>query len=78
MVNKDGSLSVRRQCALLALPRSTLYHSPESASGDDLTIMSLIDRCHLRYLFYGSRRIRGWLLNLVIDRPNQVWSTDIT
>ena len=122
MVNKDGSLSVRRQCALLALPRSTFYHSPEPVSGDDLAMMSLIDRCHLKYPFYGSRRIRGWLLdeghcvnrkrvqrlmrtiglaalypgrnlskanqahkvypyllrNLVIDRPNQVWSTDIT
>jgi putative transposase len=63
MVNKDGSLSVGRQCALLALPRSTFYHSPESVSGDGLAIISLIDRCHLKYPFYGSRRIRGWLLD---------------
>ena len=84
--------------------------------------MALIDRCHLKYPFYGSRRIRDWLTdegcqinrkrvqrlmgtmgivalypkrnlslanqahkiypyllrNLVIDRPNQVWATDIT
>jgi putative transposase len=63
MVNKDGSLSVGRQCALLALPRSTFYHSPEPVSGDGLAIMSLIDHCHLKYPFYGSRRIRGWLLD---------------
>lgn len=63
MVDKDGSLSIRRQCALLDLPRSTYYHSPEPVSGDDLAIMSLIDRCHLKYPFYGSRRIRGWLID---------------
>jgi len=57
MVNKDGSLSVGRQCALLALPRSTFYHSPVPVSGDGLAIMSLIDRCHLKYPFYGSRRM---------------------
>lgn len=84
--------------------------------------MALVDRCHLKHPFYGSRRIRDWLedqghpinrkrvqrlmrtmglvalypkrnlslanqahkvypyllRNLVIDRPNQVWATDIT
>lgn len=84
--------------------------------------MALIDRCHLKYPFYGTRRIRDWLddqghtvnrkriqrlmrtmgiaalypkrnlslanqahkvypyllRNLLIDRPNQVWATDIT
>jgi putative transposase len=25
--------------------------------------MSLIDWCHLKYLLYGSRRIRGWLID---------------
>ena len=83
---------------------------------------ALIDRCHLKHPFYGSRRIRDWLEDhgyrvnrkkvqrlmrtmdlaaqypkhnlslanlahkvypyllqgLVIDRPNQVWATDIT
>jgi len=82
-------------------------------------MMYLIDRGHPKYPFYGSRRIRGWLIdegycvnrkwvrrlmrtmglealypgrnlskahqahkvypyllrNLLIDRPNQVWST---
>ena len=84
--------------------------------------MRLIDRCHLQYPFYGSRRIRDWLedqghrvnrkriqrlmrtmglaalypkrnlsranqahkvypyllRNLSIERPNQVWATDVT
>jgi putative transposase len=88
----------------------------------DLELMALMDRCHLKYPFYGSRRIRDWLedqghkinrkrvrrlmrtmgmvalypkrnlslanrahkvypyllRDLTIDRPNQVWATDIT
>ena len=63
MVDKDESLTVTRQCVLLDLARSTFYHSPAPVSGDDLEIMSLIDRCHLKYPFYGSRRIRGWLID---------------
>jgi putative transposase len=63
VVDKDGSLSERRQCALLDLPRSTFYHSPEPVSDGDLAIMSLIDRCHLMYPFYGSHRIRGGLID---------------
>ncbi len=59
MVGKDGLLSVRRRFALLDFLRATLYHSPDPVSADDLAIMSLIDRCHLNYPFYGLRRIRG-------------------
>ena len=25
--------------------------------------MALIDRCHLKHPFYGSRRVRGWLID---------------
>jgi hypothetical protein len=32
-------------------------------SGDNLAIISLIDQCHLKYRFYGSRRICGWLMD---------------
>ena len=28
---------------------------------DATELMALIDRCHLKYPFYGSRRIRDWL-----------------
>lgn len=122
MVDRDGPLSVARQCSLLDLPRSTFYHVPKEVSDGDLKLMKLIDRCHLEHPYYGSRRIRDWLgdqghkvnrkrvqrlmrtmgltavypkrnlskanqahkvypyllRNLVIDRPNQVWATDLT
>jgi putative transposase len=122
MVDRKEPLPVSRQCVLLDLPRSTFYHAPKPVTDEELKLMALIDRCHLKYPFYGSRRIRDWLedqdhqvnrkrvqrlmrtmglvalypkrnlslanqahkvypyllRNLVINRPNQVWATDIT
>lgn len=122
MVDRKDPLPVAHQCTLLDLPRSTFYHTPQPVSDEELALMQQIDRCHLKYPFYGSRRIRDWLedegllvnrkrvqrlmrtmglvalypkrnlslankahkvypyllRNLVIDRPNQVWATDIT
>ena len=122
MVDRTDPLPVTRQCTLLDLPRSTFYHVPKPVSDAELALMALIDRCHLKHPFYGSRRIRDWLedrghrvnrkkvrrlmrtmglaalypkrnlslanqahkvypyllRDLVIDRPNQVWATDVT
>ena len=61
MVDRKESLSVTRQCALLDLPRSTFYHVAKPVSEEELELMALIDRCHLKHPFYGSRRIRDWL-----------------
>ena len=46
---------------LLGLARSTAYYQPKLASEADLVLMRLIDEIHLRYPFYGSRRIRDEL-----------------
>ncbi len=122
MVDRTEPLPVTRQCELLDLPRSTFYHLPKPVSEEELGLMKLIDRCHLKHPYYGSRRIRDWLADegyrvnrkrvprllhtmglvalypkrnlslpdqahkvypyllkdLVIDRQNQVWATDIT
>ena len=122
MVDRKDPMPVSRQCELLDLPRSTFYHVAKPVPDEDFELMAQIDRCHLKFPFYGSRRIRDWLgdqghhvnrkrvqrlmftmglaalypkpnLNqanqahkvypyllrgLVIDRPNQVWATDIT
>ena len=61
MVDRKDPLPVKRQCALLDLPRSTYYHVPKPVSDEELALMALIDRCHLKHPFYGSRRIRDWL-----------------
>lgn len=55
-------LSLRRQCELLGLNRSTLY-SPRAAtqSEENLELMRRIDEQYLVTPFYGSRRMGAWL-----------------
>lgn len=116
-------LSVRRQCELLGLNRSSWYYVPGTESDENLRLMRLIDEQYTRTPFYGwprmtaylqkhchllvnhkrvqrlmqrmgvqaiypkprttvpglAQRVYPYLLRgLAIERPNQVWSTDIT
>jgi putative transposase len=117
-----ANLSVRRQCELLGLNRSSLYHAPAMESAENLRLMRLLDELYLVWPFYGSRRLTAWLVQhgesvnrkrvqrllrlmgleaiypkprlsvperghriypyllrgVRIERPDQVWSTDIT
>jgi putative transposase len=115
-------LSVRRQCELLGLNRSSLYYEPTGETPEDLRMMRLIDEQYTACPFYGSRRMTAWLKQrgeevnrkrvqrlmrimgleaiypkprlstagrghkvypyllrgVKIERPDQVWSADIT
>jgi putative transposase len=115
-------LSVRRQCELLGLNRSSLYYEPAGETAENLRLMRLIDERYTARPFFGSRRVTVWLrrrgeevnrkrvrrlmglMGLVavyarprtsvagrghrvypyllrgvrIERPDQVWSADIT
>src|SRR6267154_2103217 len=58
MVERPGeTLSVRRQCALLNLARSGVYRPGPVTGADDLAMMRRIDELHLKWPFYGSRRM---------------------
>src|ERR1700721_4831008 len=58
MVERPGeNLSVRRQCALLNLARSGVYRPAPATCADDLALMRRIDELHLKWAFYGSRRM---------------------
>ena len=58
MVERPGeNLSVRRQCELLNLARSGVYRPVPVTSTDDLALMRRIDELHLKWPFYGSRRM---------------------
>ena len=54
-------MSVRRQCALLGLSRSSLYYEPAGETSEDLRLMRLIDERYTACPFYGSRRMTVWL-----------------
>jgi putative transposase len=115
-------LSVRRQCELLGLSRSSLYYEPARETAENLRLMQLLDQEYTAHPFLGSRRLTQWLSaqgeevnrkrvqrlmrfmgleaiypkpklsaaraghriypyllrNVSIQRPDQVWSTDIT
>ena len=115
-------MSVRRQCELLGLNRSSLYYQPAGETAENLRLMRLIDEEYTAHPFFGSRKMTAWLVrqgeavnrkrvqrlmrlmgleaiypkprlsvagrghriypyllrNVSIERPDQVWSTDIT
>jgi putative transposase len=62
MIDREQpELSVRRQCELLRVSRSGLYYEPEPTSAEQLTLMRRIDELHLKYPFYGSRKLSDHL-----------------
>jgi putative transposase len=115
-------LSVRRQCELLGLSRSSRYYEPAAETAEDVRLMRLIDEEYTAHPFRGSRRLTVWLnehgeevnrkrlqrlmrlmglaaispkpklraagrghrlypdllRDVKIERPDQVWSTDLT
>ncbi len=63
MINNKHALPLTQQCKILDLSRSNMYYQPVEICEYDLNVMSLMDEIHLRYPFYGSRRIRDELLD---------------
>ena len=53
----NGTLSMRRQCALLAVTRSSVYYEPVVPDAEELALMRRIDELHLQHPFFGSRMI---------------------
>jgi len=58
---EEDKISMRGQCELLGLNRSTLYYEPAPISGSDLHLMNRIDELFTKYPFFGSRRIEAYL-----------------
>jgi len=54
-------LSVRRQCKLIGLPRSSYYREPKPEAKENLELMNLIDEEYTRHPFYGTRKMRDFL-----------------
>lgn len=54
-------LSIRRQCSLLGLNRSSYYYEPVGESEFNLDLMRRIDQQYLKTPFYGSPKMTAWL-----------------
>lgn len=54
-------LSVRRQCELLELNRSTYYYQPCEESEENLELMRRLDELHLEHPYFGSRMLSKYL-----------------
>lgn len=54
-------LSVREQCELLGLHRSTRYYQPRPQRQENETLMRRIDELHTARITWGSRKVRDAL-----------------
>lgn len=121
VANQPG-VSIRQQCELLGVNRSSYYYEPVPEDEYNFLLMKLIDEQYTKTPFYGSPKLTAWLrrsghrinikrvkrlmgklgieaiyptknlsqpkeghrlypyllAGVKIERPNQVWSADIT
>ena len=62
MIEPDHpSISKKRQCRLLGLPRTSYYHQPRPKRTEDLRLMRAIDEAYLAQPVFGSRQMTRWL-----------------
>jgi len=57
LIGPDEQTSMRRQCELLGVSRSSVYYVPVKPDAEELELMRRIDEIHLECPFYGSRSI---------------------
>jgi putative transposase len=72
MIQVQQGISLRRQCELLGVSRSGLYYEPVGTSAEELALMRRIDELHLKWPFYGSRKLCQALRaqGLVVNRKH--------
>jgi putative transposase len=63
-VSKESTLSVRKQCKLLEINRSSVYYKPKSESIENLNIMRIMDEHYMEYPAEGVLRVQDHLLTL--------------
>jgi putative transposase len=57
LISPDPQVSVRHQCELLALSRSSYYYQCCPETEENLALMRRLDRMHLEHPVYGSRKL---------------------
>ena len=57
LIEKDAKISIRKQCDLLSINRSSLYYKPLSESDLNLELMKHMDKIHIKHPSFGIRRL---------------------
>ena len=60
-VKQTEELSIRKQCKILSINRSSYYHKPKGESVLNLELMRLMDEHYLQHPYKGARRMYIWL-----------------
>lgn len=61
---QDPTFSLRKQCELLGLNRSSLYYQPVGEDAENLNLMRLLDEQYTRTPYYGVLRMVAYLRSL--------------
>ena len=65
MVETDNNkLSINKQCEVLQIHRSGVYYRPNGESQHTLDLMLEIDKIHIKWPYYGTRRMTVELQNM--------------
>ena len=64
VISATGPLSIRRQCDLLGVPRSTFYFTPKGESCENLMLMDIMDRYWMEHPYCGVLRLQDHLDDL--------------
>ena len=65
MVETDNNkLSINKQCEVLQIHRSGVYYRPNGESQHNLDLMLEIDKIHIKWPYYGTRRMTVELQNM--------------
>jgi putative transposase len=64
LVNKEDTLSIRKQCEILSVNRSSIYYAPVGESEENLEIMRKIDEHYLDHPTEGVLRVQDFLFAL--------------
>ena len=71
LIRKNSKLSIRRQCELLGVNRSSLYYKPSMPDDEQIRwkeyVMARIDYWHTQMPYLGSRRLSKKLREEGID-----------
>jgi putative transposase len=71
MIELNGQYSIKEQCELLSLNRTSIYYKKRPISAEKLAIMHCIDEIYTEFPCYGSRRMTAQLnkQGFSISRP---------